>query len=188
MAKTVDQVVVIDVESTCWRGAPPEGHQSDIIEVGVVLLDVATLKRHGKRSIMVRPTRSEVSDFCTELTSIRPEDVATAGGLDEACRTLRREYDSRRRVWASYGDYDRRQFRRNCSDLGVGFPFGPTHLNVKNLAAVLTMREHEPSLPEALEQVGIEFEGTHHRGHDDAWNIAALLAHLIRTFRAGADG
>ena len=29
---------------------------------------------------------------------------------------------------------------------------------------------------------GIPLEGTHHRGHDDAYNIARLMVHLLDTF------
>nr|MDQ2829840.1 DNA polymerase III [Chloroflexota bacterium] len=42
MARKLDQVVVIDVESTCWEGAPPVGEESEIIEIGVCTLDVAS--------------------------------------------------------------------------------------------------------------------------------------------------
>ena len=51
-----------------------------------------------------------------------------------ACATLRKELGSEQRVWASYGDYDRRQFQRQCADAGVRYPFGIRHLNVKTLS------------------------------------------------------
>jgi len=183
MAKLLDQIIVIDVESTCWKGRPPEGQASDIIEVGVCLLDLQTLERSDKRSIMVKPTRSEVSDFCTELTSITAEDVEDAGTLADACRALRKKFGSKDRAWASFGDYDRRQFERNCSALDVSYPFGPTHYNVKNVLAVGLGLEREPSLIEACEMLGVTFEGTHHRGDDDAWNIAAVMVKLLAKTR-----
>ena len=39
MAKRLDQILVIDVESTCWAGAQPEGQVSEIIEIGVCPVD-----------------------------------------------------------------------------------------------------------------------------------------------------
>jgi inhibitor of KinA sporulation pathway (predicted exonuclease) len=36
----------------------------------------------------------------------------------------------------------------------------------------------------ALNLCGLPMEGTHHRGHDDAWNIAALVAVLLKKLRA----
>jgi len=35
-------------------------------------------------------------------------------------------------------------------------------------------------MAQALEMLGLPLEGTHHRGGDDAWNIARLLAELLR--------
>jgi len=31
----LDQVLVIDIEATCWEGPPPEGLESEIIEIGI---------------------------------------------------------------------------------------------------------------------------------------------------------
>src|SRR5262249_41432498 len=39
-----DPLLVVDLEATCWEGEPPAGEASDIIEIGVVLLAVATLE------------------------------------------------------------------------------------------------------------------------------------------------
>jgi inhibitor of KinA sporulation pathway (predicted exonuclease) len=66
----LDHVLVIDVESTCWDGPPPEGQRGEIIEIGVCALDVGSLERQERRSVLVRPENSEVSPFCTELTTI----------------------------------------------------------------------------------------------------------------------
>lgn len=183
MAKQLDQILVVDVESTCWEGKPPRGQQSDIIEIGLCLLDLTTLQRSGKRSILVRPQRSEISPFCTELTTLKPSDLRDAVSLAEACGILKQEYASKTRAWASYGDYDRSQFDRNCQDLGVGYPFGKTHLNVKSLFALAGGFTREVGMAEALSRLQLPLEGTHHRGHDDAWNIAHILATLLQRFR-----
>lgn len=136
MAKRLDRVLVIDVESTCWDGYPPPGETSEIIEVGICTLELATLQRDDRRSILVRPQKSNVSEFCTRLTSISADMLRDGVTLAEAIQILRDEYDSESRLWASWGDYDRGQFQRNCRDYDIGYPFGPTHLNVKNLFAV----------------------------------------------------
>ena len=39
-------------------------------------------------------------------------------------------------------------------------------------------------MDEALRLAGLPLEGTHHRGVDDAWNIAALLESMLRSHRA----
>lgn len=186
MARKLDQVIVVDVESTCWEGKPPEGQENEIIEIGYCLLDVDTLQRSNKTSILVQPEKSEVSAFCTRLTTLTPEQVAAGMSFFDACNKLRRELDTRARLWASYGDYDRRQFQRQCDSREIPFPFGPTHLNVKNLFALVHGKKHEVGMAEALEMIGVDLEGTHHRGHDDAWNIAAILGHVLTTYRQAA--
>ena len=42
MAKNLDKILVVDIEATCWEGSSPENMQSDIIEVGVCLLDISS--------------------------------------------------------------------------------------------------------------------------------------------------
>lgn len=184
MAKRLDHVIVIDIESTCWDGGfPPKGEANDIIEIGLTPLEVSTGRRLEKRSILVRPERSKVSPFCTSLTTLTQAQVDTGILFKDACKLLETEYLSQERLWASFGDYDRRQFEKQCRDQGVRYPFGPSHLNVKTLCAVARALPTEIGLPQALAFYGLKLEGTHHRGHDDAWNIAALLAELLKKMR-----
>jgi len=187
MAKRLDQILVIDIESTCWEGGfPPKGQFNDVIEIGICPLEVSTLRRLEKRSLLIKPERSEVSAFCTSLTSITPEMLLGAMSFREACRIMREEFRSEQRLFASYGDYDRRQIDKQCRETGQAYPFGPTHLNIKNLFAVGRALPQEVGLPQAMELIGLPLEGTHHRGHDDAWNIAAILAHVLATTRGAS--
>ncbi|MFN7972010.1 MAG: 3'-5' exonuclease [Acidobacteriota bacterium] len=183
MARRLDAIVVVDLESTCWEGPPPAGQVSDIIEIGVCLLDVDTLERRDRRALLVKPARSEVSPFCTSLTTLRAEDVADAPSLAEVSALLEATYEARDRPFASFGDYDRRQLERCCADQGVRYPFGPTHLNVKTLFAVTHRMSREVGMAGALERLGLPLDGTHHRGVDDAWNVAAILAALLAKSR-----
>ena len=183
MARKLDQILVVDVESTCWDGPPPDGQESEIIEIGLCVVDVGSLTRLSKHSILVKPQRSTISEFCTELTTLTAEVFTSAGTLGDACQHLRKEFAAKDRLWASWGDYDRRQFERVCRSAGVGYPFGLSHLNVKTLFAVSHGLGHEVGLDGACERVGMKMEGTHHRGDDDAWNIAAILCRLLDTSR-----
>jgi len=93
MAKKLDKIVVIDIEATCWEGNIPEGMSSDIIEIGVCLLDIHTGEISDNKGIMVLPERSIVSPFCTELTTITQEMLDKEGvSFKEACSILKKEY------------------------------------------------------------------------------------------------
>jgi inhibitor of KinA sporulation pathway (predicted exonuclease) len=183
MARKLDEIVVIDVEATCWEGGPPPGQLQEIIEIGVCPLVVATGVRGARESLLVRPTSSTVSAYCTALTTLTAEDLAGGLGFAEACAALADRHDTRERAWASWGDFDRNIFERQCKREGVKTPFGPTHLNVKHLFAVARALPGEVGMAEALAMAGLPLEGTHHRGADDAWNIAALLAALLAGMR-----
>ncbi|WP_404309800.1 exonuclease domain-containing protein [Neorhodopirellula lusitana] len=187
MARSLDVILVVDLESTCWKGSPPREQTSEIIEIGLCTVDLGTLTRTEKRSYLVKPVQSEISDFCTELTTLTPDMFADAGTLADAGKILKKEYRSKDRLWASWGDYDRRQFERVCKDLSVGYPFGPSHLNVKSLFAAATGIGHEVGLDGAYKQLGLELKGTHHRSDDDAWNIAQILCRLLKTMRIGGN-
>jgi inhibitor of KinA sporulation pathway (predicted exonuclease) len=102
-------------------------------------------------------------------------------GLDfaDACRILREEYLSETRTWASYGDYDRIMMAAQCDSWNIPYPFGRSHINVKNLFALQNGLEKEVGLQKATALLGLPFEGTIHRGMDDAWNIAAVLDRVL---------
>jgi inhibitor of KinA sporulation pathway (predicted exonuclease) len=186
VAKKLDKILVIDLEATCWEGEPPPGQKSEIIEIGLCVLDVTSGEREDNPSILVRPTSSAVSDYCTRLTTLTQEEVEGGISLAEACQTLRDEYQSDKRLWASFGDYDRKQFMRDCRAHGVEYPFGAGHLNVKSLFAAVNNLPREVSLDRAMRMMGWPLIGTLHRGGDDAWNIARLLGHLLLSARQGA--
>ena len=131
------------IRDSCWEGEPPPGQEAEIIEIGVCVLDVLTGERLARESILVRPERSQVSAFCTQLTTLTPERVARGVTFERACRILRRKYGAGDRAWASYGDEDRRLFEKQCAARGAPYPFGPTHLNA---VSYTHLRAHETVL------------------------------------------
>ena len=167
---------IVDVEATCWEGQPPPGEVSEIVEIGLTVVDLAAGARLGKHRILVRPQRSQVSAFCTELTSLTQEEVDEGVPFSEACRVLAKDHESNRRPWASWGDYDRKQFLRQCRD--TEYPFSGDHTNAKLRFTEAHDLRKRPGMAQALEIAGLPLEGRHHRGDDDSWNIAALVLHL----------
>jgi len=175
------KVIVVDVEATCWRGYPPKGQTNEIIEIGICQLDMETLKPLNKRSILVKPSRSGISEFCTELTTITKDLIDQKGiPLVDACQILEEDFNSKRLVWSSYGEYDRNIFSRNCKDLNVNYPFSKRHLNIKLLFALAKRLSKEVGMKKALELLDLPLEGTHHRGVDDAWNTSKILAYCLK--------
>lgn len=170
---------VVDIEATCWAGDPPPGQVSEIIEIGLTTVDLVAGERVGRHRVLVRPERSSVSPFCTDLTGLTQAEVDTGVGFAEACRLLAVEHEAGVRPWASWGDYDRKQFTRQCRATGVAYPFGRRHWNAKLVFTGSHGLRKRPGMAQALEIAGLPLEGRHHRGEDDAWNIAALVLHLV---------
>ncbi|SNX55897.1 inhibitor of KinA sporulation pathway (predicted exonuclease) [Streptomyces sp. TLI_55] len=174
---------VIDVEATCWDGQPPPGSVSEIIEIGLTVVDLSARRRVSRHRVLVRPVRSAVSGFCTDLTGLTQSEVERGVTFAEACRILVEEHGAGERRWASWGEYDRRQFARQSQADGVAYPFGyPTERTHTNAKAVFTTAyglRRKPGMSQALQIAGLPLEGRHHRGEDDAWNIAALVLDLL---------
>jgi inhibitor of KinA sporulation pathway (predicted exonuclease) len=170
---------VVDVEATCWTGKQPPDQVSEIIEIGLTVVDLHERVRVGKHQIVVRPQRSMVSEFCTELTGWTQEQVDTGVTFEQACDQLRREHFADSRAWASWGDYDRKQFQRQCGAANVRYPFSSVHTNAKQRFALANGWPKGVGMHHALEVANLPLEGRHHCGADDAWNIAALILRLM---------
>jgi inhibitor of KinA sporulation pathway (predicted exonuclease) len=150
-------------------------------------LDLNGLTLGESESIFVKPLRSTINDFCTKLTTLTPALIEEKGiSFEDACLLLRNKYKVHHRLWASWGDYDRKQFERQCrrASNDAKYPFGPTHLNVKNLFAIIMGLTREVGMDEALKLLNMELEGTHHRGVDDACNIAKIACSLLEYRRS----
>ena len=177
----LNKILVVDLEATCWEPKFEQGDQiSEIIEIGACLLDVKTGAITNKTSYLIRPTHSTLSKFCIGLTSITPELLKTDGiPFQDAVNKMSKEFGVNK-TWASWGNYDQRKFREDCAFKNVPYPFKQTHINAKNLFALRKGMAREVGLAEAVRICGFEFEGQHHRGHNDAFMAAKVLWEIIK--------
>ena len=181
-----DKIVIIDIEATCWEGyrTAPEGQVNEIIEVGVCLLDPNEQTVTDARSLLVTPEESVISPFCVELTSITPELIAAEGmPFAQACEILENEYNTRNRLWASWGGYDHELFKKQCRRRKVRYPFSKKHTNLKRVFHHAV--GERMNFWRALENLGLEREGRAHRGVDDAYNTGVLLNELCQRYGQG---
>src|ERR1700734_1549131 len=84
--------IYLDLEWTCWNTVPPAGMKEEIIEVGIVAMDLANLKLIDQASYFVRPKRWEISQKCTTLTGITDQDIRTAKPLGEVVGALTKRF------------------------------------------------------------------------------------------------
>ncbi len=188
----VSKYIIVDLESTCWENKEQRGQQlPEIIEVGVCLLDTNTYETTDKQSIYVKPERSTVSEYCFNLTGISQKVVDNKGiPLWQACEKLVSDYNSKNRIWGSWGAYDRRQFEKQIYQyLRVGdaverlkFPFTQQYwCNIKLDFQINFGMNKQLGMDGALEMLGLELIGRHHCGADDSANISKIWAELLKT-------
>lgn len=167
--------LVVDVEATCDDQGRVPKHEMEIIEIGAVLVVASSLAPVAELQTFVRPLKHpKLTPFCMKLTSITQAQVDAAPRFPEALDEVRRFIADRDVIFASWGDYDRKQFEQDAARHRVPLPFRNRYLNIKQLFAD-ALGEKRSGMAQALARVGLELVGTHHRGIDDARSIARLL-------------
>ena len=171
--------IVVDLEATCWeRDSTPE--RMEIIEIGAVCLMPDTEEMLREFCAFVRPmTSPQLSEFCTQLTSIRQEDVDSADSFETVFPRFLDWIGEEPFRLVSWGRYDLDQFRRECKRCRLPFPTEfKSHIDLKKVFA-RARRINPVGLKAALDLLGIPLVGTHHRGIDDAKSTACIAREIL---------
>lgn len=174
-----DELVVVDLEATCNDDPRLPAAQMECIEIGAVhaRFGAGGLEVAGEFSRFVRPQlHPELSRFCQELTGIGQARVDAADPFPEVFAAFRAWVGATGAVaWGSWGAYDRKQLELDCARHGVPCEL-PPHRNLKREFTERLGLRRSKGMKGALRIAGLELEGQHHRGIDDARNIARLQA------------
>lgn len=170
--------IVMDLESTCWE-TPAKPETREIIEIGAVRLD-DSLSPDGEYDRFVRPTENpQLSRFCQDLTHISQADIDNADQFSVVFPDFLAWISDGSYSIASWGEYDIKQIQIDCKRQSLKVPkrFKKSHINVKELFA--EKKHTRPcGMTQALQMMNIPPTGTHHRGIDDARNIATIFRRL----------
>ena len=176
-------IIVVDLEATCWEHNNfKQQNEMEIIEIGGVLLD-PNLDIIEKVSVFVKPILNPIlTDFCKNLTSITQKDVDTAQEFPQALQDFAGAIKKHlapsdtldKHILASWGFYDKKQIIKDCHRHNISYPFG-MHWNVKQAFSQKQGTKKRFGIVGALKKLSMEFEGNHHRGVDDAFNIARII-------------
>lgn len=172
--------VVIDFEATCGSSVPRD--EMEIIEFGAVLVDRYTLTIQDEFTMFIRPVlHSELTKFCVELTSISQEDVDNAYSFPTVLKQFNNwlsKHDGKK-TFCSWGKYDKTQLLQDCELHDAEYPFNDEHVNVKTMFSDIRGYKRRYGLTSALKKLKLTFEGTHHRGIDDARNVARVMKAIL---------
>ncbi|MEG4286845.1 3'-5' exonuclease [Microcoleus sp. A006_D1] len=186
--KDFNYYLVLDLEATCCdKGSIARNHM-EIIEIGAVMVDSTTLTIVDEFQSFVKPIRHPIlTEFCTSLTSIAQTQVEIAPTYPEASTLLKNWLSGYSNgVFGSWGDFDRKQFKQDSNFHQLPFPIAYPHVNLKKMFTETQGLPKRHGMEKALELAGLPLEGTHHRGIDDARNIAKLLPYILGQKMTGA--
>lgn len=170
--------IIFDLEATCWEGSS-KGSLSEIIEIGAVKLDKELNETDCFQSF-VKPTQNtELSEFCTKLTNITQEDVSNAPYFDVAIHQFENwiTHNTDYIYLFSWGKYDKNQILTEANAKGYAgniLQLLDKHHSLKHEFAAFRQIKL-CGMASALHMLGIELKGIHHRGIDDAKNIAEIF-------------
>lgn len=169
--------LIVDLEATCSDDGSVPKYEMEIIEIGAVVQDARIFEIVSEFQTFVRPVRHPwLTPFCTELTGIGQDMIADAHLFPEAIESFKTwmgQFDDA--LFCSWGDYDRNQFLQDCGYHEIDYPFRSGHLNLKAAFACVRNLRRGVGIWQALRHLGLKFEGAHHRGLDDARNIARIV-------------
>lgn len=175
------QYIVIDLEATCWENVRTPVERSETIEIGAMRMRTPSGPLDDGFGRFVRPVASpKLSAFCTQLTSITQSDVDTAGYFWQVYPDFLAWIGDEPWTFCSWGNYDALQLQADCQRHRLPWPPTEHFINLKKAFATLYSRNQRPvGMARALFLLGLELEGQHHRGRDDAANIARIATYVL---------
>lgn len=168
--------VIFDLEATCEDRNIDPNFDNETIEIGAV--KVKGKEIIGEFQVFVKPKSTKpLTAFCKDLTKIKQADVDNAPTFDEAIGMFKE--------WAgdsellSWGFYDKKQFEKDSKRYLLPTEWLKNHRSIKHEHQEKKELKRAVGLQKALSLEGMKFEGTHHRGIDDARNIARIYCSVF---------
>jgi 3'-5' exoribonuclease 1 len=167
--------IILDLEATCWKQKGK--FQSEIIEIGALCIN-ENKEILDEYCSFVKPIINPIlSEFCTKLTTIEQQDIDVASEYPKVLSNFQDwilSYGAN--YWlCSWGFYDRSQFKKDCQLHRLDATWLRQHISLKHQYGDVHSLPRPISMKDALKREGFELQGTHHRGIDDARNIAQVF-------------
>ncbi|MBI1237890.1 MAG: hypothetical protein GC199_00965 [Alphaproteobacteria bacterium] len=182
--KHAQDLVIFDLEFTAWEGSLARNWTGanefrEVVQIGAVRLDRATLRERDQLDVIVRPRRNrQLSDYFIALTGITNERVASEG-LDFALALRVFLRFAQGAAIACYGRDDK-ILRENVSLYGLrNAPIVPEGVNLQPWYSANGLDCAKLHACDIAAACGAAFTGRAHDGRDDSRGLAAGLRALI---------
>ncbi len=175
--------IILDLEATCWKDRNTE-KQNEIIEIGAVKVNTEG-KITDEFNDFVKPKLHPVlSDFCKELTTIEQSDIDSADTYDKVIERFKNWINlSEPYLLCSWGFYDKKQFQQDGELYGLETRWLEQHISLKHQYAKIKQLKRPIGMGGALKMEKLSLDGTHHRGIDDARNIAKIFINNLELWK-----
>lgn len=181
ITNTYSHILTVDLEATCSDDESIRRTEMETIEIGAVMVKTDNLTVVDEFQTFIQPVRHPIlTTFCQTLTTISQAEVNQAPKYPEAIEKLKSwlsKYPDA--IFGSWGDYDFKQLKQDSDFHRVPFPIAYSHVNLKQRFSDVQQLPKRYGMAQALKMANIPLEGTHHRGIDDARNIAKLLPYIM---------
>ncbi|WP_413460485.1 exonuclease domain-containing protein [Herbaspirillum huttiense] len=160
----------------------------EIIEIGACWVTEGGVVLERFQHLVKPLVRPVLTPFCKQLIGITQDEIDQAPLFPVAAQALQTfvsEAVSRDTVWISWGAYDFKQMQRDSERHGIVSPLTMPHQNAKRLFAKAQRIGKEVGMAKACALAKIEMEGQHHRGLDDAVNVAKLMPWILGSAHLG---
>jgi len=178
----LSRILVVDLEATCSDDGSITPEDMEIIEIGACWTTEAGVVLERFQHLVKPLIRPTLTPFCKNLVGITQDEIDRAPSFPVAAAALAAFVDESKSddpVWMSWGNYDFKQLTRDAERHGVAMPLTMHHKNAKRLFAKAQRIGKEVGMARACALAGITLEGQHHRGLDDAMNIARLMPWIL---------
>lgn len=176
-----ESYITLDLEATCEdRKLLKEQNRefkNEIIEIGAVKINEQG-EIVDSFSQFVKPILKPVlTDYCKELTKITQTDIDEAEGFSIVLKAFQ-EWMGEDYQLCSWGFYDKKQLRLDCERHDLDSLWLRPHISLKHQYQEIRHLTRGVGVRKALAKEGFQFDGTPHRGIDDARNIAKIFLKL----------
>lgn len=186
----MSRILVIDLEATCSDDESIPAEEMEIIEIGACWATHSGAVLHRFQHFVKPLVRPTLTTFCKSLTGITQMDIEQAPLFPVAAMALAEFAATETNpdaIWMSWGAYDMKQIARDAARHGINSPLSIPHQNAKRMFAKAQRIGKEVGMAKACALVGRPLQGQHHRGLDDAVNIAGLIPWILGAVNFGAD-
>jgi inhibitor of KinA sporulation pathway (predicted exonuclease) len=166
--------IILDLEASCWEPKDPS-KKNEIIEIGALCINENKTIESEFCAFVKPKLDTQLSPFCIKLTTISQEQVDAAETFPEVLQKFKNWIGTEEYLLCSWGHYDRVQLKNDCELHGLETSWLEKHISLKHQYTGIKGLKKHIGMAGALWMEKIELEGTHHRGIDDARNIAKIF-------------